>query len=191
VRRNWLVVAIVAGVAAIVVAAVLARVTDDDSGNVEVTAWADSICSDVSEWRSSITSLADVSGETLTPELLREKLDEAQSATEQLVGDLKALGRPDLDAGDEMTQQLDKAADDLQAGFEGLQTQAEQALDADSPTGFLQALAQLAPEFQRVLDDAGSTVDELANANVGEDARAELQQAFAEADSCQQLEEDG
>ena len=190
-RRNWLVAAIVLGIAAIVLAAVIARVTEDDSGATDPASWASSVCTSLSDWQSSITALADVSGGELTKESLGEKLDTAQTATEQLVTELKDLGPPDLEAGEELKQQLDAAADDLGASYESLKSGAQDALDADSPAAFLQALAALAPEFQNLLDQVRSTVTDLENANVVEDAKAELQQAFADAESCQALRNQG
>ena len=190
-RRNWLAAAIVLGIAVVVLAAVIARVTEDDSGPLSATAWADSVCTSLSDWRSSITALADVSGGELTKESLEEKLDTAQTATEQLVTELKDLGPPDLEAGDELKQQLDTAADGLESSYESLKSGAQDALDADSPAAFLQGLAALAPEFQKLLDQVRTTVTDLQNANVAEDAKAELQQAFADAESCQALESEG
>jgi len=191
VRRNWLVAAIVIGIAVVVLAAVIARVTEDDSGSPDTSAWASSVCTSLSDWQSSITALADVSGGELTKESLGEKLDTAETATEQLVTELKDLGPPDLEAGEELKQQLDAAADDLGASYESLKSGAQDALDADSPAAFLQALAALAPEFQNLLDQVRSTVTDLENANVVEDAKAELQQAFADAESCQALRNQG
>jgi hypothetical protein len=185
VRRNWLLVAIVVGIAAIVLAAVL--VTEDDSGSVDTAAWADSVCSDLVDWRSSITALADVSGGTLTSESLREKLDEAQTATEDLIAELRDLGPPDLESGDELEQQLDSAADGLESSYESLASQAQDAADAETPAAFLQALAALAPQSQSFLDQIQSTATDLQNADVSEDAKAELEQAFSESESCQAL----
>ena len=48
-RRNWFIAAIVIGVLAIVIAAVVMRLTEDDP---ETTAeWADSVCTSLSDWR--------------------------------------------------------------------------------------------------------------------------------------------
>ena len=65
---------------------------------------------------------------------------------------------------------------------------AESAADSDSPAGFIQGLAALAPQFQALLDAISTTVDDLQNADVAGNAKAELQQAFAGASSCQQLQ---
>jgi hypothetical protein len=190
VRRNWLIAAVVIGIVAIVVAAVLGRVKDD-SGTMDTTTWAGSVCSSLVDWRTSITSLADVSGETLTPELLREKLDEASSATDELVTELKDLGPPDVDAGEDVQQALDDAADGLRSSYTSLQEDAEKASDAESPTEFLEALAALAPKFQDLLNQIRDTVATLQSASLFGESSAELEQAFAGNDSCQALREDG
>jgi hypothetical protein len=186
VRRNWLVAALVLGIAAIVVAVAAARLTEDDSS--EATAWASSVCTSLGEWRTEISSLADVNADDLTAEGLQAKLDEAESATDDLVAELQALGRPDLDAGDEAEEQLDETASELQERYESLKAAVEEALDADSPTAFLQALAALAPEFQALLDQVRQTISSLGS-TVG-DAADELEQAFEDADSCRELRGD-
>jgi hypothetical protein len=186
-RRNWFVAAIVIGVAAIVIAALVVRLTEDD-GQPSATAWADSVCSSLVTWKSSIEALADVSGGTLTPESLAEKIDAAETATSTLVSELKGLGAPDLESGDELQQQLQTSADELQSSVETLKQSAEEAASSDE---FLQSLAALAPQFQALLDGASATVDDLENANVGEDAKAELQAAFAGSEPCQELQGSG
>jgi hypothetical protein len=190
VRRNWLVAAAVVGVAVIVIAAVLGRVKDDDSGSVDTATWAESVCASLVDWRSSITSLADVSGETLTPELLGEKLDDAEAATDELVTELEDLGPPDLEAGDQVEQALDDAVGGLRTSYASLQAQAQDAVGVESPTEFLQALAALAPEFQSLLNQIRDTVASLQSASLFGEASAELEQAFASAGSCQELQAD-
>ena len=189
-RRSWFVAAIVVGIASIAIAALVMRLTADDNQTSSPNAWADSVCTSLSTWRSSITAISDVSGETLTPESLQESLADATSATEALVTDLQQLGPPDLDAGDDVKQQLDSAASEIEASFDTLKQGAEDAANAASPAGFIQALAALAPQFQALLDTLSTTVDDLQSADAAGDARDELQAAFANASSCQQLRSD-
>ena len=186
-QRNWFIAAIVVGIVAIVIAAVAMRLSDDSGGDTESTAaWAESVCADLSDWRESISSLADVSGETLTPDLLREKLDEADSATTTLVSELRALGPPDLEAGDDLEQELQDSVDELESSYDDLKSAADEAADA-SASEFIQQLAGLASQFSTFLGAIQSTVDKLENADVADDAKTELQQAFDEAPSCQSL----
>lgn len=175
------------GLAAIVIAVIAAKVKDNgDSGTLTTAEWADSVCTDISTWQSSITSLADVSG-GLTKDSLQQKLDDAKSATDTLVSELKDLGKPDLAAGDQLQQQLDSSADQLQASYESLQSQAQDALSADTPAAFLQALGKLAPQFGQLLDEIQTTVKNLRNSNAAGSAKTELQQAFDDSASCQSL----
>jgi len=190
VRRSWFIAAIVLGIVSIVVAALVMRLTEDDSQPPSPTAWADSVCSSLSTWRSAITAISDAGGDTLTPELLQQSLADATTATETLVDDLQQLGPPDLDSGDDLKQQLDLAASEIESSFDTLKQGAEDAAEASSPTDFIQSLAALAPQFQALLDTISTTVDDLENANIADDAKAELQQAFADSSSCQQLRAD-
>lgn len=186
VRRNWFIAAIVVGVVAIVIAAVAMRLSDDSPETTEE--WADSVCSSLSDWRGSITALADVGGESLTADSLRDRLDDAESATTELVTDLRELGAPDVVDGDEVEQALDDAAAGLEESYDELQTAAEDAVEAENQTEFLAALAGLADDFQALLGQAQDVVATLQSASLFGDASAELEQAFADAPSCQALE---
>src|SRR6187397_3383425 len=116
------------------------RLSDDGQPTTEE--WADEVCTSLSDWRTSITSLADVGDEPLTADTLREKLDDAGDATNELVTQLRGLGAPDLEAGDELQQQLDDSAAELESKYDALRDSAEEAADAP-PSEFVQQLAGL------------------------------------------------
>lgn len=187
-RRNWFIAAVAIGIAAIVVAAIAMRLSDDGPPTTED--WAGEVCTSLSDWRDSITSLADVSGEPLSADTLRDKLGDAEDATSDLVTELRDLGPPDLEAGDELEQQLDESADELESRFEALKESAEAAADAPA-SEFLQQLAGLASDFAALQTAISTTVSSLQNANVADESKAELQQAFADAPSCQSLQAEG
>lgn len=189
-RRNWFIVAIVVGVAAIVIAVILARtVGSDDSGPSEETvSWASSVCSDLTTWQSSIQSIASVAAGGLTKESLQKAFDDAGVATDQLVSELKALGPPDLESGDDVKQELDSSVDQLSTQYEELKSSAQDALDASSPTAMLTALGALVPQFQALTGDAQQLVQTLQSEDVAGDSKDELEEAFSEAESCQELQ---
>ena len=190
-RRNWFVWAVVVGIASIALAALIMRLTADDDGSQSTTAWADSVCAEFATWKTSITSLADVGSGELNAEALQEKIGDAEEATSTLVSSLKDLGPPDLDSGEALKAQLSSSADEIQTGIDALKEGAEQASEADSPAAFLQELAKLAPQFQALLDSISTTIGALQGADASSDAQAELQQAFADAESCQAIQGDG
>jgi hypothetical protein len=189
VRRNWFIAAIVLGVLAIVIAAIAMRATDDSPETT--TEWADSLCTSLSEWRTSIAALSDVGGEALTADSLRDRLDEADNATTQLVTDLHELGGPpDVADGDQVEDALDDATAGLEESFDDLQSAAEEAADAENPQDFLTALAGLGDDFQALLDQIPEFIATLQSASLFGEASAELEQAFADAPACQGLQAD-
>ena len=190
-RRSWFIWAIVIGVASIVLAAVIMRVTEDDDGTLSAQEWASSVCTSLGTWKTSIESLADVSAGSLSAETLQQKVGDAEDATSTLVTELKDLGAPDLESGDELQQTLSSSADGIQSSVDDLKAGAQQAADASSPQAFLQALADLAPQFQALLDQVSTTVENLQDANVAGEARDELRSAFDAAAPCQDLRGDG
>ncbi|MCS7005937.1 MAG: hypothetical protein RMM28_00725 [Thermoleophilia bacterium] len=184
-RRLWLIVAIVVLLAAVAVAIVAPRLADD--GGLSATAWADSVCASLDEWRTSIVGLTDVSG-GLDKASLEEKLSEASRATAQLVADVRALGPPDLESGAELEAELEEAVGGLERQVETLETAARQALEeATTPADLFQALATLAPQFRALLASATDVVGTLRDSEAAADAREELGRAFDEATSCRKL----
>ena len=99
-RRNWLIAAVVVGVLVIVGAVVAARLADDDFTSVDTTEWAGSVCTNLSEWQGSLQSIGAGAQGAPSVESLESALDDARSATDELVQDLHRLGPPDLDTGD-------------------------------------------------------------------------------------------
>jgi hypothetical protein len=189
-RRNWVVGGIV--VAAVVIIAIILglvylRDSDSESSSLTTTEWAGKVCTSLSDWRSSITSLADVSGGTLTRDTLRKKLTDAQVATEQLITDLENIGPPETASGTQLKNELQQSGDQLEKSYENLKAGAQDALDADSTVGFLQGLAKLAPDFQKLLNEISSTIQTLESSNVAGDSADEVKQGFQNAQSCQDL----
>lgn len=184
-RRTWFIAAIVIGVAAIVVAAIAMRLSDDGPQTTEE--WAGEVCTSLSDWQDSIASVADLDGAAVTADTFREKLGDAEDATNELVAQLRDLGPPDLEAGDELQQQLDDSATELESRFDALRDSAEGVADAP-PSAFLEQLAGVASDFAALQTAISTTVSSLESANVAEESKAELDQAFAAAPSCQSLQ---
>ena len=182
-RRNWFIAAIGIGIAAIVIAAVAMRLSDDGPPTTEE--WAGSVCTSLSDWRESILSVH-AEGEPLTADSFRDKLGDASDATSDLVTQLRDLGPPDLESSDELEQQLDVSVDELESSFDSLKDGAEEAANAPADE-FLQQLAALGSDFAALQTAISGTVTTLQNADVAESSKAELQQAFADAPSCESL----
>ena len=86
-----------------------------------------------------------------------------------------------------LEEQLDESTAQLESSFDALKERADEAADAP-PSEFLQQLAGLASDFAALQTAIATTVTTLQNADVAEESKAELQQAFADAPSCQSLQ---
>jgi hypothetical protein len=178
--------AVVVVVAVAVAAVVLVRNSNSESSPSSTTVWAGDVCTSLSKWRTSITSLATVSG-VPSQDDLRKKLTDAQVATEQLITDLKDIGPPETTSGTKLKQQLQQQGDQLEASYEKVKAGAQKALDASSTTDFLQRLSAVLPDFQKLLDEISTTIHTLESSNVAGESADEVRDGFEDAEACKKL----
>lgn len=179
--------AVVVVVAVAVAAVVLVRDSSSESSPSSTTQWAGEVCTSLSKWRTSISSLANVSG-IPTQDELRKKLTDAQVATEQLVTDLKNIGPPETSSGTQLKQELEQQGNQLQQSYENVKTGAQSAVNNASGTAdLLRRLATVLPDFQKLLNEISTTIDTLQSSNVAGDSADEVRQGFEKAEPCKQL----
>jgi hypothetical protein len=173
-------------IAAVVLAVVLVKNSRSES-TPSTTEWAGQVCTSLDKWRTSITSLASVSG-IPTQDDVRKKLTDAQVATEQLVTDLKNIGPPETTSGTELKQKLEQQGDQLQQSYEKVKTGAQSAVNNASGTAdLLQRLAAVLPDFQKLVNEISTTIETLESSNVAGDSVDEVRQGFENAESCKKL----
>lgn len=179
--------ALVVVVAAAVVAFVVVRDSNSESSPSSTTVWAGDVCTSLTKWRTSISSLATVSGIPSQDEL-RKKLTDAQVATEQLVTDLKNIGPPETSSGTELKQQLQQQGDELQASYEKVKAGAQSAVNNSTSTAdLLRRLSAVLPDFQKLLNEISTTIDTLQSSNVAGESADEVREGFDNAESCKKL----
>jgi uncharacterized protein YoxC len=175
--KRSLLAATVAGAA--LLAAGCGSSSDSSSSDTSpTTEWADSLCSAINTWTASITSIGDtIKSGDISKDSLTTAVDDAKSATETLTSDLKGLGKPDTEAGQEAKDSVDKLSSDLQSEV----TTIEDELDgASGIAGYIAAAPAIATALGTMGTDVTSTVTTLQ----GLDAKGELQNAFDDASSC-------
>ena len=172
--------------AAVAVAAVLAAGCggSSDSASSDTTPteeWADGLCSSISTWTSSLTSIVDtLKGGDLSKDSLTSAVDDAKSATETFTTSLSDLGKPDTEAGQEAKDSVDKLVTDIQADV----TEIEDAVDgASGVAGVIAAV----PTITATLSKAGEQVSSTLTGFQDIDAKGELESAFKSSSSCQDL----
>jgi hypothetical protein len=87
-------------------------------------AWAGDFCSAASDWRSSIEEAVAQVGDPadLSFNSLRGAIDDGLAATETFVADLRALGPPETEAGQEAATIVDSMASDLESDVDQLRS---------------------------------------------------------------------
>ncbi len=151
---------------------------DEESGT---TQWADGVCGAMTTWKDAVTD----AGTTLTTsglstDGLRGAAEEVESATETLVDDLKGLGRPDTEAGQQAEEIVTGLADTLADEADTIRTAVDQA---SGVSGTLQAVSTVTGALGTMGTQIGTAVTQLSQL----EGSQELEDAFGDAEACQEL----
>ena len=149
--------------------------------------WADSVCTNVGNWKSQVQkSVSDIQTTLKSPSSgmltsIKADIRDAVTATQQLASNLKGLKPPDSGSGVQAQQQLNSLSTQLQT----TSTQAKQAV-ASVPQGAgtsatLKALAPLAPSLQSLATTTQNTLNSI------QASAKNLKEGFQKADSCKQF----
>ena len=152
---------------------------DEGSETTSPSEWADSLCTSLGEWKSSIESTAaSFAGGNLSQQQVQNAVDDASNATETLVGELQDLGRPDTEGGQEAQDSLDQLSEELQTGI----GEAERAAAGVSSTAdAAQAAASIRSTFTSMAGQLTSTFMSL------DQSQGELKSALDQSDACNDL----
>jgi hypothetical protein len=156
---------------------------DDGGGGDSATEWADELCTAITDWTESITSATEsITGGEPSEEGLRNAVDDVAESTSDFVDEVKGLGAPDTDAGDEAQQTVDQLADEVDGEVEKIRSAAE---DASGVSGVLEAFSTITGALSTMGQQVASAFSDLEQL----DPQGELENAFEDADSCQDLRE--
>jgi len=156
--------------------------TDSSSSDASPTSeWADGLCSAITTWTSSISSIEEsLKGGDLSKDSLNSAVDDAKSATETFTSDLDSLGKPDTDAGQKAKDSVDQLSTDLKAGV----TTIQEALDgASGIAGIIAAAPVIVTTLGTMGTQASATISSLQSL----DAKGELESAFKQSSNCDKL----
>lgn len=195
--RGWLAwtVAIIAGIALVLVATAMVGNRDDSGETVPAGQWAQSVCGSVGVWRGEIEDIVDgirqapATGTGLeepqsqtpqgSPSLVRSGLEESVRATEVLVTGIDNAGTPDTDHGEEAATQVSSWAATSLANL----NKAEDSLETEAATTE-EAIAQLAGATGAIRLTVVSGYETLMDVALLD---PELAAAVHESSTCQQL----
>jgi len=179
--KRSLIAATVAGVALLAAGCGSSSDSTSSTDASPTTEWADGLCSAVNTWTASITSAADpITSGDISKDSLTTAVDDVKSSTETLTADLRALGKPDTEAGQEAKDSVDKLLTDLQSGVTSIE---DELNGASGNAGYVAAAPAIATTLETMGTDVTSTITTLQ----GLDAKGEIQSAFNDASSCADL----
>src|SRR6185295_17528994 len=71
--------------------------------------WANGVCSSLNTWKTSVTQAgASITGGNMSQDQVTSAVNDVKDATSKLSSDLKGLGRPDTESGQQAQEALTK-----------------------------------------------------------------------------------
>ena len=193
---TWLVV--VVGIVLVLAATALIGRRDEEGETVPAGKWAQSVCGAVGVWRGQMEAMVEdirtpsassVAGEepqSETPQgrtgLVRQGLERAVLATDDLVEGVANAGVPDTAGGEQAASQVSAWANGAQNDLE----QAQDSLDEEAET-LEEAIDQVAGAVRAIGTTLATGVQAIADAARDD---PELADALEQSSTCQQLREE-
>ena len=139
--------------------------------------WANSVCEAFVTWNNSITDAGQGIKDNPSEEGIRTAGDEIQSATQTLADDLRGLGKPDTESGQQAKDTIDQLATNLDTSLQKI----SDAMDnASGAAGAVTAASTIGTSLVEMADHVSTAFQHLQDL----DAQGELQSAFEQGDSC-------
>ena len=139
--------------------------------------WANSVCEAFVTWNNSITDAGQGIKDNPSEEGIRTAGDEIQSATQTLADDLRGLGKPDTESGQQAKDTIDQLATNLDTSLQKI----SDAMDnASGAAGAVTAASTIGTSLVEMADHVSTAFQQLQDL----DAQGELQSAFEQGDSC-------
>jgi hypothetical protein len=146
---------------------------DGGGGSTSPDEWADSLCTELSTWRDSVAeAVGPVQGGGVSRQELENVANEVADATEALVGGLQDLDRPDIEAGQEAQDEIDRLADELQTDI----GEVDRAAESGSANAARASLNTMTGQ----VSSAVQSLEQI-------DSQGELRSAFEQSDACRDL----
>ncbi len=176
-RRTW-----IATIAVVALTGVAAGCGGSDSEEDPTAAWASGFCTAVTAWTTELQTVTSEFSDpsNLSQEGLQSAAEDVRGATDTLVGDLKDLGAPETEGGEEVKSALDTLSTTLDTEVSSIQDTAQGVSGiADLPSAISKITASLSA-LGTAFSTALTTID---NA----DAKGELQSALQDSPDCADL----
>jgi methyl-accepting chemotaxis protein len=158
---------------------------DDSSSQADASPaeeWADGFCSALTMWTNDLEAAAEPFTDlsSFSEESIRQAADDAKNATETLTESMRSLGAPDTSSGDQVETAVDDLATELESGAQEIE---DAVADVSSVADVPAAVGTVTATLSQLGREVGSALQTIGDA----DASGELETAFEDADSCDDL----
>lgn len=145
--------------------------------------WADGLCSAITTWSNSVKTAGEtLKSGSLSEGDLKKSTSEIKSATNTFADDLKGLGKPNTDAGQQAKDAIDKLATQINEDVDTLQKAVNDAVGKGTK-GAVSAASSIATSLSTMSTQIASAASKLQQS----DAKGELEQGFRDAPACKKL----
>jgi nitrate/nitrite-specific signal transduction histidine kinase len=144
-------------------------------------AYAKGVCTAIGSWTTEVKSLATVPTSGVTKASVDAKLSQFETATKNLVTQIKAVPAPNTSEGQSAKKQIDQLTTQVQTTSTAVKSAASKLPANASVTQIVTALSQLVPQFESLKSAAQSTVKTIQSAG------GSLADAFKSERACKQL----
>ncbi len=145
------------------------------------TAWANSLCTAITTWKTSVTSSVNsVKNGSISKSTLQTAANQVEASTKTFADTVKGLGKPDTQAGDQASQSLDTLSTQISDGLKKIDTEVSGATT-------LPSIISAAPVVLSTLSTMGTEVSTTYTQLQSLDASGELSNAFKQASACKSL----
>ena len=153
---------------------------DDSSETASTTEWADALCAAITTWTNELQQIGTDITSSPTAETLEQGAEDLDTATTAFVDEVEGLGGPETEGGDDIEEAVQQFADTAEEEKAEVQ---EAVDDAEGATGIAGALGVAGGSIQAM----GGALQTMLQALEDADGGGELETAFEQAASCQQL----
>lgn len=174
---------VAAGIAALaVVAAGCGGSSSDTTTTTAASAseWANGLCSAVATWEDSFKSATEQVTSSPSKESLQTAANDVEAATQTLIDDVKNLGAPDTQSGQDVKTSVDDLTTTLQTQVDAIKTSID---NASGVSGLVSAATDIGASLKTMNSAISSTISTIENA----DAQGELKDALQSSPDCQSL----
>lgn len=153
--------------------------SDESSSTSPTEEWASGFCTAITTWKDSLTSITEQfsNSSSLSSEALNDAANDASSATETLVDDLKALGTPDTESGEKVKNSIDELSTTVESEVANIESAAN---DVSGLTDLPNAITSITTSLSAMSTAFASTLEAVQTADVD----GELQTALENSPEC-------